>query len=329
MLKMCLDSIAETAYENFETIVVDDGSTDGSADYAKELQQKNSMDVSVIETKANMGAAAARNLGASHSRGDYLAFLDSDTQVDQGWLSDPISTMTEDPTVAAIQCKLMLMTDHHKFDYAGDHLSQFGFLAQRVDFGQLDDGKLPRADIFGVKSAAMLIRRDVFMSIGMFDEDFFIYLEETDLCWRVWLSGCRVQFLPTSIVYHKFGDIKKLASRNTKFLSKYYGPRNYVTTILKDAGGVSLIKIVPLHIFCWIGIGLWHCARGRLREGIWISRGIAYNLWNFRSIWRKRLMIQYLVRRVGDNTIMPHIMVRISPMYLYRKATDEGSGWKL
>src|SRR5439155_26548996 len=118
-------------------------------------------------------------------------------------------------------------------------------------------------------------------------------------------------------------------SGRAKFLSKYHGTKNYLTTILKNADGLNLLKIVPVHVVLWFGIVIWHFGRGRTQEGIWISRGIIYNLTNLRSTWQKRRIVQRRVRIVPDKTIFPRVMVRISTTYLYRKATTKGSGWKL
>jgi GT2 family glycosyltransferase len=163
----------------------------------------------------------------------------------------------------------------------------------------------------------------------MFDEDFFIYVEETDLCWRIWLSGFQVGYVPSSVVYHAFGRTPKLQSPRTKFLGKYHGTKNYISMILKNAGSFSLLKMLPIHVFCWMGIVGWHFVRRRVVEGVWIGKGIFYNLTNFDSIWRKRLRAQYVVRLVSDERIMPLILKRISPLYLYEKATQEGSGWRI
>jgi GT2 family glycosyltransferase len=238
--------------------------------------------------------------------------------------------MQQCPSVGAVQCKLLLMSDRSKLDYIGDFLSQFGFLVQRRPLGYLDDKATQKtAIVFAVKSAGMVIRKELFRRVGMFDEDFFIYMEETDLCWRVWLSGSQVAYAPLSIVYHDFGGLQKLTSPRTKFLAKYHGTKNYITTILKDAGGHNMMKIVPIHIASWVGIMLWHFGRRRPAEGIWILRGMTYNLRHFGRIWKKRVATQHTVRRVSDNTILPSIMTKVSPLYFYRKATDEGSGWRL
>ena len=326
-LQRCLSSVLSTEYPSFDVILVDNGSTDNSVEKIRR-QFANESRLKIIRNLKNLGASAGRNIGSRYATGKYLAFLDPDTQVDGKWLKEAIAYMEERPTVAAVQCKLVLLSDPSRIDYVGDYLSQFGFLVQRVPLGALDTDSLRKsALIFGVKSAGMVASKSVLQKIGLFDEDYFIYMEETDLCWRVWLSGSQVAYSPTSIVYHDFGHISKLSSDRAKFLSKYHGTKNYVTTILKNADGVNLLRIVPIHIALWVGIAIWHFGRNRTHEGIWISRGIIYNLRNLRSTWRKRMVVQRKVRTVTDKTILPKVMLRISPLYLYWKATHEGSGW--
>src|SRR2546425_6469078 len=288
------------------------------------------MNARLIQRDQNLGASAGRNEAAKLASGHYLAFLDPDTQVDGNWLREAVLLMEEHRSVAIVQCKLLLLSDRKRIDYIGDFMSQFGFLVQRVPLGTLDSSLWQRtALIFGVKSAGMVASKRVFEEIGKFDEDYFIYMEETDLCWRVWLSGSQVAYSPTSIVYHDFGQLSKLRLQRTKFLSKYHGTKNYIMTILKNADGPSLLRIIPIHIAFWVGIAVWHFGRGRTQEGLWISRGIIYNLRNLRLTWRKRTVVQRQVRIVPDKAILPQVMLRISPTYLYQKATREGSGWRI
>ena len=328
-LSKCLSSVFSADYPNLEVILVDNGSIDGSINQVKR-DFGNESRLKIVQNPRNLGASAGRNIGSKHASGKYLAFLDSDTEVDRNWLREAVSQMERNPSIATVQCKLVLLSDPRKIDYIGDFISQFGFLVQRAPLGAYD-GDISRetAQIFGVKSAGMVSNRHILEKIGLFDEDYFIYMEETDLFWRVWLNGSHVVYSPASIVYHDFGRMSKLLSQRAKFLSKYHGTKNYVTTILKNADGINLLKIVPIHIMLWFGIVIWHFGRGRTQEGIWISRGIIYNVKNLRSTWRKRLIVQRRVRTIPDKAILPRVMVKISPTYLYRKATHEGSGWKL
>jgi len=321
--------VLSTEYPSFEVILVDNASTDGSIDLVRR-QFGNEPRLKIIPNSKNLGASAGRNTGSKHATGKYLAFLDPDTQVDRNWLKEAVMLMEEHPSVAAVQCKLLLLSNPSRIDYVGDFISQFGFLVQRVPLGALDTNAFRKtALIFGVKSAGMVASKLVLQKIGVFDEDYFIYMEETDLCWRVWLSGSQVAYSPTSIVYHDFGQSSKLTSERTKFLSKYHGTKNYVTTILKNTDGANLLRIAPIHIILWIGIVIWHFRTNRAQEGIWILHGIIYNLRNLRSTWRKRMLVQRQVRTVTDKIILPQVMVKISPSYLYWKATHEGSGWSV
>lgn len=326
-LRRCLSSVLNSDYPNFEVILVDNGSTDGSIELVKRLFGNNPH-VKLILNEKNLGPSVGRNIGSRIAKGKYLAFLDNDTEVDSLWLKEAIELMEVDPTVGAIQCKLLLMNERDKFDYAGDYLSQYGFLVQRVNFKEVDNGQLDHvAEIFGAKSAGMIVRGDVFEKIGGFDADYFIYLEETDLCWRIWLNNYRVIFIPVSIVYHAFGERTKLTSAHIKFLAKYHGTKNYITTLIKNFGAGNMLKILPLHISLWIGVIVWHILKSRIGEASWIMKGIFYNLAHFKLIWIKRKITQSLVRKVSDSYIMPRIIKKWSLIYFYSKLTRPSSGW--
>jgi GT2 family glycosyltransferase len=328
-LQRCLNSVLKTCYRNFEVVFVDNGSTDGSTKLVMELFGTDPR-LRIICKERNLGPAAGRNIGVGVARGKYVAFIDDDTEVDPNWLTEGVNVMESDPSIGAAQCKLLLIDHQDKFDYAGDYLSQYGFLVQRVNFEEVDHGQLDEVvELFGVKSAGMIVRRDVLLHVGDFDEDYFIYMEETDLCWRIWLNNYRVIFIPMSIVYHAFSRKSKLTSTRTKFLTKYLGTKNYITTMIKNLGTWNLVKILPLHIGFWIGIIVWHIMRRRLIEASWIAKGVLYNLTHFRCIWMKRKVVQSLVRKVPDTYIMPRIMRKLPFSYFFGKLTRPNSGWRV
>ena len=328
-LKPCLSSVLKSEYPFFEVILVDDGSTDGSIDLIrKEFKEELDLKLKIICNKENIGPAAARNIGCIKVNGKYLAFLDSDTKVDSLWLKEVVKLMERNSNIGVAQCKLLLMNRKDKFDYAGDYLSPFGILIQRVEMGQIDDGSLDKVEeIFAVKSAGMIIRRDVFYNIGMFDEDYFIYGEETDLCWRVWLSGYRIVFAPTSKVYHDFNLVLKSSSNRPKSLDKYHGTKNYISSLIKNFGLWNLVKVLPLNLSIWIGISIWYILKRRLNWATYVMKGVLYNLIHFKQIWKKRLRVQYLTRKVPDDYIMSRIMKKTSLTYFYYKVLHPG-GWR-
>lgn len=231
-----------------------------------------------------------------------------------------LELLEKNSSIGVIQCKLLLMDARNKFDYAGDYLSQYGFLVQRASFAEEDSGQFDKpVNIFAAKSAGMIVRKTAFASIRGFDDDYFVYMEETDLCWRTWLNGWLVVFLPTSIVYHEFGKARKVKSARTRYLSSFHGTKNYVTTLIKNLDTINLLKILPIHIILWIAIVVRYYTKKRLFEANWIIKGLLYNLISFRSIWLKREFVQNFVRKVPDNDIFPHIMRKQPISYFFNK----------
>ena len=318
-LQRCISSILRSDYPNFEIILVDDGSTDDSVKLVNEIFGVESR-LKLILSRVNSGPAKGRNVGSRQAKGEYLAFVDNDTEVDKFWLKEAFRLMNSRSEVGAIQCKLRLMDERDKYDYAGDYLSQFGFLVQRVRLGEIDKGQLDEVvEIFAAKSAGMIVRKDIFNAIGGFDEDYFIYMEETDLCWRIWLNGHSIVFLPTSIVYHKFGTTRKIKSPRSKFLSNYHGTKNYITSMLKNLDTQNLLKILPLHIACWTAIIVRSTTKKRLVEAKLTTKGVLYNVTFFGCIWMKRKVIQSSVRKVPDSYLMPRIMMKQPLTYFFGK----------
>jgi GT2 family glycosyltransferase len=318
-LKSCIGSILESKYPFLEVLLVDDGSIDRSLDLVRK-EFASEAHLTIIENATNVGPAAARNIGGSRATGKYLAFLDSDTTVDSLWLKEAINIMECDPSIGAVQCKLLLPGNEIKFDYAGDYLSSFGILIQRVKVSQIDDGSLDKIEeIFAVKSAGMIIKRQVFHNIGMFDEDYFIYGEETDLCWRVWLSGYRIVFAPTSKVYHDFNVSLKDRPNRPKSLDKYHGPKNYISSLIKNFELLNLVKVLPLNLGIWVGISVWYILKRRLDWATYIMKGVFYNIIHLKQIWAKRLTVQRVIRKVPDHKIMPRIMKKTTLSYFLNK----------
>lgn len=313
----CLRAVYQNNYPNFEVVVVDNGSSDGTKE---ELTQRFGLhsNFHFLELGENKGPAYARNYGVNHSQGQYLAFLDSDTLPQPDWLSAIVDCFEKDKTVGAVQCKLLLASFPDCYDYAGDYLGNFGFLIQRAKEKEIDKGQYDRQDeILSAKSAGMGIRRNVFDSIGGFDADYFMFLEETDLGWRTWLAGYRVIFLPESVVLHEFGTTSilhpKLANRNVKF----HGTKNYITTNYKNLGAINLIKILPFHLLSWVVMTITTLIRGNLTEGSHMFYALAWFFLNLPQLTKKRSLIQN--KRIRPDRELFPIISRSKPLIYFLK----------
>lgn len=315
----CVRAVFESGYSDIGVIVVDNGSQDGTIPLLKEKYGTRD-DFKLVVLDRNYGPAYARNRGVEQAKGKYLAFLDNDTRPDPDWFLEPVKMMEEDLTIGACQCKLLLMDEPDRIDYVGDYLSQFGFLVQRGAYRTLDKGQFDEAvEIFSAKSAGMLMRKEAFDKAGGFDPDYFIYVEETDLAWRVWLAGYRVVFAPNSKVFHKFGASGEILGRERQnFLLRCYGSRNYLATLFKNLDFLNLLKILPVHFFLWVGIASLLVLRGDFGSGRAVFRGLADFASRLRSLYKKRGRIQR-ERVVSDRELLPRIMRRESLSYFYRK----------
>ena len=319
----CVYAVLNSTYGKMEVIVVDNGSTDDSVLHLKH-QFGHDNRFKVIEIGENRGPAFARNRGIEIADGKYIAFLDNDTEPEPTWLEPLIETMENDPMIGACQCKLLLMKERNKIDYVGDYISNIGFLIQRVPAGEIDIGKADsRDEILSAKSAGMIIRADVFREIGGFDEDYFIYVEETDLCWRVWLTGYRVIFVPESKVYHEFGTSSIILGKNrSKYNAKFHGTKNYILTLFKNCNTTNLITILPLHIFLWLGLAYFCLLNGQWNSFLWIHKGLFWNIANIFHNYKKRKIVQQN-RMINDKDLFRVVMKKRNFMYFVDKATSK------
>ena len=232
-LDKCLRSVVNSRLkekERLEVLVVDDGSEDESVRIIKQWQRKDKR-VKLIRLRQNQGPARARNLGVKQAKGKYVVFLDVDTEVSLGAVERLISRLAGDKQIGAVQARL---------DTRGHFLSWWGF-PYEID--------QPRKVIFGGRTAGLGIRREMFKEIGGFDEDYVIYGEDTDLCWRVWLAGNRIELVDEAVVKHKG---KSSMSQATKQRLFYEGSKDGLSNILKDADKGMIWWMLGLHSLAWL-----------------------------------------------------------------------------
>lgn len=321
-LEICLKSIIDSHYNNIEIIVVDNDSDDGS----KELVNKLAFSfpqIKLICNNTNLGLSIPRNQGAKEAKGKYIAFIDNDTRVHPAWLNGTVEILEKEKDIGAVQCKLILDDGSNFLDSIGEYMSKYGFLIHRVLPGkEKDDGRYDTIqEIFAAKGAGMIIRRKVLEKIGWFDEDYYFGLEETDLCWRIWLNNYRVVFIPNSIVYHKFGTSSVIFRKTIDQIIKFHGCKNYLTTLFKNLGFLNLIKIFPLHLSLWICILIYFLYKKDFKSSKWIFEGILWYFKNFKKLLIKRRIVQSR-RKVEDREIFPKILKRASLNYFANNFKD-------
>src|SRR3989338_2971976 len=319
-VKKCVDSLLASNTRNLEIIVVDNGSSDGSISALEKYREK----VNLLKLNENYGPAYARNQGVKVAKGRYIGFLDNDTLVDKDWARTAVKAFEKDEKLGIIQCKLLLNKERNRLDYVGEYLGQNGFLVQKAHAGEIDTKQYDKpVRILAAKSAGMFIRHNVFKKIGGFDEDYFIYVEETDLGWRCWLAGYECRYLPTSIVYHEFGTSTVILGKSkNNYNAKFHGCKNYILTLFKNLSFINLIKILPVHILLWEGLSIYALLKGSFKNFFWINKGIIWNLVNIRDSIKKRSKIQRN-RKITDNELHAIVMIKKPFLYFLYKATNK------
>ncbi|HBO97408.1 MAG TPA: hypothetical protein DD648_05190 [Candidatus Omnitrophica bacterium] len=293
-LKDCIDSILSSATAKYEIIIADNHSSDGSESHIQAAFPTQSGKIRFLALDKNYGPAKARNEGVKIAKGRYIAFLDNDTKVECNWLNKAIDLFRSDEKIGCIQCKLLLMDQKDRLDYAGEYLGHRGFLVQRAQHKEIDLGQYDQeVEILAAKSAGMFIRKDVFKKIGGFDEDYFIYVEETDLGWRSWLLGFKTVFCPGSIVYHKFSTSSAILSKERHdYNVRFHGAKNYITTLVKNLSFRNMVSILPAHLCIWFIFTIFLIVTGNFRSAMYILKGASWVVINIDRVIGKRVSIQ-------------------------------------
>ena len=301
ILNKCLQSLENTTYKNKEVILVDNGSTDGSVEFAT----NNFPWVQVEQNEKNLGYAGGCNAGIRRARGAYILLLNDDTELDSALLSQLVEACESDTEIAACQPKILSQQNNNKFDYAGGAgglLDVFGypfargrlFFTLENDENQYEEGR----DIFWASGTASLIRKSALEKVGYLDEDFFAHMEEIDLNWRFHLAGYRVTYTPKAIVYHKAGSTLKPDSP----LKIYLNHRNSLMMLLKNYETMNLVWIFPYRIMLEIITLLYTLVILDFVRMRAVIRSLIYVFWNFLKILSKRAQIQR-IREVSDSKI--------------------------
>jgi GT2 family glycosyltransferase len=179
---------------------VDNGSVDGSPVYIK----KEFPLVRLIELKENSGFAEGCNIGIRASGGDYVALLNSDTEVEPQWLEDLYKSASKNETTGMVASKILLDRDTREIDSAGMLIYPDGIGRQRGR-GEIDEGQFDKEEeTLYPSGCAALYKREMLNEIGLFDKDFFAYCEDTDLGLRGLRAGWKAVLAPKAVVYHKY-----------------------------------------------------------------------------------------------------------------------------
>jgi GT2 family glycosyltransferase len=254
-LKDCLGALCAQSYSNREIVLVDNASTDNSLRFVRE----SFPEVKIIALRENKGFTGGNAAGLEIAQGAYIALVNNDARVDQGWLESLLGTMLQDRTIGICAPKV-IFENTQTVNSAGHGITTAAVGFNRGLGGNPLDVNAPEL-VFGACGAAVLYRRRMLEEIGFLDEDFFLYDEDADLNFRAQLAGWKCAYIPTAVAYH----VANATTGRLSDLHVYYHTRNLEFVWIKNMPTGLMIRFAHHKIIQELGSFCYLC----LRHGKW------------------------------------------------------------
>jgi GT2 family glycosyltransferase len=307
VIPRCLDSLVQQTFRDFEVIVVDNGSSDGTIEY---LQEKlPGLAIQVESLDSNRGFAAANNIGARIARGQWLAMLNSDAFPAPDWLEKLLLAAECHPEFSFFSSRQLQANAPQLLDGAGDTLHISGLAWRRYASFPAAQYGLKTEEVFSACAAAALYSRQAFLQEGGFDEDFFSYHEDIDLGFRLRLQGFRCLYVPDAVVQH-VGSATLGAQSD---FALYHWQRNFIWSFIKNMPSALLWKALPAHLMANFIYQVNYTLRGRgrilLKAKLDALRGFSQAMQKRRVIQKTRQISHAeLLRIMEHGWLQPYLI---------------------
>lgn len=305
MLTDCLTDIG-AGRDEVEVVIVDNASTDGSV----ERVLARFPGTHVVRNDTNRGYAPACNQGAARAGADYVLFLNSDASMSPEALDHLVGVARNDEQTAIWQ-PVTLTTDG-ALESAGDRFTWWGINAHLEEVPE----QRPSAEVFATVGAALLVRRSAFEALGGFEDSYFAYYEESDLCWRARLAGYDVRVVPDARITH-IGSAttgRVFAPHAVRYLSF----RNRIRTTLANPSVPTLLRVAPLHAIACLAFVVFYAVTGRFRSAVAVLQAMWWAVGN-RDVWREqRQRVQATRRRPDSEVLRRDLVTTFGPASVWR-----------
>lgn len=291
-LEQCITALMAQTIQPHEIILVDNASTDESVEIVRQFPF-----VRLIEQNSNTGFARANNLAinAASTESKWIALLNPDAFAEPRWLEALLIATENNPAFDMFASKLVNASNPEIMDGAGDAYHISGLVWRMWHRASVTTAPESEREVFSPCAAAALYRHSALREIGGFDEDYFCYVEDVDLGFRLRLAGHRCLYVPQSVAHHVGSGTT--GGQHSDF-SVYHGHRNLVWTFVKDMPGILFWLLLPLHVLLNLVSIIWFTITG---QGIVIWRAKRDAMLGLPKMWRKRQQIQKVrVSSIGE-----------------------------
>jgi len=283
-LKECFDSLRVQTSKDFEIVMVDNGSKDGSVEFIRE----NYPEVRLIELDYNSGFSQGNNIGIKESKGEFIVLLNNDTKVVPEWVESLLDAFERYPDAGLCASKIVYYSNPELIDSAGDGFAVCGVAFKR---GHLQEESKYNSEqfVFGACGAGMAFRKAVLDEIGLLDEDFFAIYEDVDISFRAQLRGYKCIFVPSAVINHK---VNSTLGKMSNFYV-YNGQRNAEYVYFKNMPKKLIWRTFHIHLFYNLLGLMYFTIKGR---GWSFLKAKIYFLKDIPKIKEKRRLIQQNIK---------------------------------
>ena len=277
----CVSSLKKITYPNYEIVIIDNGSHDGSVEAFRAAHP----DVTILENGANLGYSLGFNAGLKYSYehgADYVLVLNNDTVVDPKVIDALVEVAESDARVGFVSGKVYYFDDPTRLQTAGRRNHPIFLVHELVGMGEIDQGQYDEIkDYDYLDDVYVLVSKQAYLDTGGFDANFFLYFEETDWCARIRKAGYRLVYTPHAKIWHKDG---RSTGGNQGVNFTYYMARNQILFVRRNAPPGHFRKYLayiawraPRRIAQWLKRGQWNLASAYLRG---VGSGLLWVLQN-------------------------------------------------
>lgn len=323
--ELFLPLIVSEATTGYSVVVVDNASTDDTADYIRTQFPS----VELLQIPVNKGFAHGYAVALQQIQSKYYVLLSADFEVTQGWFNPLHQAMENDTLLAACQPKIRYWREREKFEYAGaaggfkDNLGYMFCRGRILDEIETDHQQYnDNIEIFWASGGCLFVRAELYHLVGGLDSDFYAHMEEIDLCWRLKNAGYKIGYICNSLVYHVGGSVISYGSPQKLF----YNFRNSLILLLKNETSLRLLWLFPFRLILDGIAGVHFLSQGKWLECKTIIRA-HFNFYGSLGKWFAHRRIAKKTVAANPNKIGIYKGSIIWQYFIKKQKTFDKLGW--
>jgi len=311
-----LKSLLGINYPNYEVIVVDDGSTDGSYEAIRQISFKDKK-LKIIRTLKRRGIPGSRNLGIEVAQGEFVAFFDMDMEVSTNWPKDLIKFLLDNRNAGGAMPKVPDFHSRDLLQAAGFYIDPHTAWVVPRGYGDSDNGQFEEIIHIAIGAAGAVWRKTVLEEIGGFDESLGMF-DDIDLGWRANILGWKTFYIPSAVIFHWTSKPWHHRPKSSSLKEQEFYMNNLIRVLVKNLELNNMIRYVPQYILIMGLRVIVNMVRGNVLPLIGAIRVVVWNLTNLSVTWKERIKIQSQ-RKVSDSLLFGSVLIRGNFLSIYIK----------